>query len=77
MRAPAPFGIFDQSNEIGGETKFMFQFPDHLIPVLDGDMADWDIVSDVYKIKAESMFNQFGALPVTTQQRVQVEHLGD
>ena len=44
-----------------GEMKFMFQFPDHLTPVLDGDMADWDIVSDVYKIKAENMFNQFGA----------------
>ena len=44
-----------------GEMKFMFQFPDHLTPVLDGDMSDWDIVSDVYKIKAETMFNQFGA----------------
>ena len=37
-----------------GEMKFMFQFPDHLTPVLDGDMSDWDIVSDVYKIKAEN-----------------------
>ncbi len=44
-----------------GEMKFMFQFPDHLTPVLDGDMSDWDIVGDVYKIKAENMFNQFGA----------------
>ena len=44
-----------------GEMKFMFQFPDHLTPVLDGDMSDWDIVGDVYKITAEAMFNQFGA----------------
>lgn len=44
-----------------GELKFMFQFPDHLTPVLDGDMSDWDIVTDVYKIQAETMFNQFGA----------------
>ena len=44
-----------------GEMKFMFQFPDGLTPTLDGDMSDWDIVSDVYKIKAENMFNQFSA----------------
>jgi|SaaInl7_100m_RNA_FD_contig_31_1519848_length_1060_multi_17_in_0_out_0_1 hypothetical protein len=44
-----------------GDLKFMFQFPDHLTPVLDGDMSDWDIVTDVYKINAETMFNQFGA----------------
>ena len=44
-----------------GEMKFMFQFPDHLVPELDGDMSDWDIVSDVYKIQGENMFNQFGA----------------
>ena len=44
-----------------GEMKFMFQFPDNLVPELDGDMSDWDIVSDVYKIKGETMFNQFGA----------------
>jgi hypothetical protein len=41
--------------------KFMFQFPDHLVPTLDGDMSDWDIVSEVYQIQGETMFNQFGA----------------
>jgi hypothetical protein len=44
-----------------GEMKFMFQFPDHLVPTLDGDMSDWDIVGEVYQIKGETMFNQFGA----------------
>ena len=44
-----------------GEMKFMFQFPDHLVPTLDGDMSDWDIVSEVYQIQGETMFNQFGA----------------
>lgn len=44
-----------------GQMQFMFQFPDNLVPTLDGDMSDWDIVTDVYKIKAETMFNQFGA----------------
>jgi hypothetical protein len=44
-----------------GEMKFMFQFPDHLVPTLDGDMSDWDIVGEVYQIQGETMFNQFGA----------------
>jgi len=29
-----------------GEPLFCFQFPDHLIPVIDGDISDWDIVPD-------------------------------
>tara|TARA_B100001250_G_scaffold21353_2_gene18094 strand:+ start:7154 stop:8023 length:870 start_codon:yes stop_codon:yes gene_type:complete len=44
-----------------GEMKFMFQFPDHLVPTLDGDMSDWDIVGESYQINGENMFNQFGA----------------
>ena len=44
-----------------GEMRFMFQFPDGLEPTLDGEMADWDIVTDVYKIKAETQFNQYAA----------------
>ena len=27
-----------------------FQFPDHLIPVIDGDLRDWEIVGDSYAI---------------------------
>ncbi len=44
-----------------GQMKFMFQFPDNLVPTLDGDMSDWDIVGEVYQITGETMFNQFGA----------------
>lgn len=44
-----------------GETQLMFQFPDHLVPEMDGSMSDWDIVGEAYKIRAEEMFNQFSA----------------
>ncbi len=44
-----------------GDTMLMFQFPDHLVPELDGDLSDWDIVPDYYWIRAENMYNQFGA----------------
>lgn len=44
-----------------GEMKLMFQFPDHLVPEMDGDMADWEIVGEAYRIRAESMYNQFSA----------------
>lgn len=44
-----------------GEMKYMFQFPAGMEPELDGDMSDWDIVGDFYRVRAENMFNQFGA----------------
>lgn len=44
-----------------GQTKFMFQFPAGLEPVLDGEMDDWAIVPEVYYSRAENMFNQYGA----------------
>lgn len=27
-----------------------FQFPDHLVPVIDGDLRDWEVVGDSYAI---------------------------
>ncbi len=27
-----------------------FQFPDHLVPVIDGDLKDWEVVGDSYAI---------------------------
>ena len=27
-----------------------FQFPDHLVPVIDGDLKDWEVVGDPYAI---------------------------
>jgi len=27
-----------------------FQFPDHLVPVIDGDLKDWEVVDDYYAI---------------------------
>jgi len=44
-----------------GEMKYMYQFPPGLEPELDGEMSDWDIVGDFYRMRAENMFNQFGA----------------
>ena len=44
-----------------GETKYMFQFPAGMEPELDGDLSDWDIVGDFYRMRGEDMFNQFGA----------------
>ncbi|MFH1568207.1 MAG: hypothetical protein ABIL09_09435 [Gemmatimonadota bacterium] len=44
-----------------GEMKYMYQFPAGMEPELDGSMADWDIVGDFYRARAENMFNQFGA----------------
>jgi len=44
-----------------GEMKYMYQFPAGMEPELDGQMADWDIVGDFYRARAENMFNQFGA----------------
>jgi len=29
-----------------------FQFPDHLIPTVDGDLTDWELVDESYKISA-------------------------
>jgi len=44
-----------------GEPKYVFQFPDHLIPVMDGDLSDWDIVPEAYWVTADKMHNQFSA----------------
>lgn len=44
-----------------GEMKYMYQFPAGYEPELDGDMSDWDVVGDFYRMRAENMFNQFGA----------------
>ena len=27
-----------------------FQFPDHLVPVIDGDLRDWEVIGDSYSI---------------------------
>ena len=56
-------GLFAAGAAFGqlGETQLMFQFPNNLIPTLDGNMSDWDIVGDAYRIRAENMFNQFSA----------------
>jgi hypothetical protein len=37
-----------------GYMYFAFQFPDHLVPSMDGDLGDWDFVPDVYRIDNEN-----------------------
>ncbi len=44
-----------------GQMKYMYQFAPGTEPDLDGEMADWDVVGDFYRARAETMFNQFGA----------------
>ena len=36
-----------------GETFFLFQFPLHAVPVMDGDISDWDMVPELYWIDME------------------------
>ena len=33
-----------------GVTYRAFQFPDHLVPAIDGDLTDWEVVGDSYTI---------------------------
>lgn len=44
-----------------GQMKYMYQFAPGGEPELDGEMADWDVVGDFYRSRAENMYNQFGA----------------
>lgn len=32
-----------------------FQFPDHLVPVIDGDLGDWQVVGESYSITAADL----------------------
>ena len=32
-----------------------FQFPDYLVPKIDGDLSDWDVVPEAYKIPVDLM----------------------
>ena len=38
-------------------TYYAVQFPDTYLPVLDGDLVEWDIISDAYMIYSEDMYN--------------------
>ena len=39
-----------------GTVYFAVQFPDELLPTIDGDHSDWDIVPDAYRITMADMF---------------------
>jgi len=41
------------AHEPPGETFFLFQFPLNAVPVMDGDISDWDIVPDLFWIDME------------------------
>ena len=47
-----------------GELHYVFHFPDHLIPTIDGDLGDWDIVPDMYWVRMEQLIEHFYAKPV-------------
>ena len=40
-----------------GETYYAVQFPDHAIPVIDGNLDDWDRVPERYSIRTGQLFN--------------------
>lgn len=42
-----------QAQPLPGEVFKAFQFPDHLVPVIDGDLSDWSVVDDSYLIPTE------------------------
>jgi hypothetical protein len=41
-------------------TYFAFQFPDGMVPEFNGDLSDWDIVPEAYKIRTEDMYDTQG-----------------
>ena len=46
----------------GGVTYMSFQFPDHLLPILDGNLSDWDILPGGYVIMTEDMYEQLAGM---------------
>jgi hypothetical protein len=43
-------------------TYFSVQLPDTYLPILDGDLSEWDIVPDAYVIPTEEMYEQLAGL---------------
>lgn len=41
-----------------GHMYFAFQFPDGMIPEFDGDLSDWDIVPEEFRIRTEDLYEQ-------------------
>lgn len=54
------FGLVGLSQAQLSEPQAIFQFPDGLVPTIDGDLSDWDIVPDAYWAKAEDMIVEEG-----------------
>lgn len=48
------------SHRPAGVTYYTFQFPDGHLPVLDGDLSEWDIVPEAYVIRTEDMYELHG-----------------
>ena len=40
-----------------GETFYAVQFPDHDVPVIDGNLDDWDLVPEKYSIRSNRLFS--------------------
>jgi len=45
-----------------GVTYLAVQFPDSHIPTIDGDLSDWDLVPDAYRIVTEDMYEQLAGM---------------
>jgi hypothetical protein len=43
-------------------TYFAVQLPDTYLPIIDGDLSEWDIVPDAYIIPTEEMYEQLAGL---------------
>ena len=46
------------AHEPPGVTYFAFQFPVHALPVVDGDLSDWDMVPEAYQITLSEDFEE-------------------
>ena len=46
------------AHEPPGVTYFAFQFPVHALPVVDGDLSDWDMVPEAYQLTLSEDFEE-------------------
>ena len=60
----AMFGLVGVASAHYGELHYIFQFPDDLVPTIDGDISDWDIVPDMYWVPMEELIEHYFGNPV-------------
>ena len=46
------------AHEPPGVTYYAFEFPNHAIPTIDGDLSDWDMVPEAFHVTRENDFEE-------------------